>query len=529
MPTKSQIQSWNTDALEAAAKAWGQRATTLKDAYNKAQHELDNTGWSGTASDQARARLKADATKVQTAIEQIEHAEKTASNGAQSIADAKRDAVNAIDRAEHELFRVSEDLAVTDPLRVIELGPIRIIRDLARHMHEALIRARAMALASTDAQVAAALKLIATTLGRFKLGGGPGSSSDPGNPLPPNGVKNLGPIAGTGAQPGIPGIGAADLGEIVELPDGRLVAVFGDSFKGDKVGGPDNEHYRSVAVPIVGWDKDGKPIFGQPFNSPGGPGTPNVLFPPPPEALAIDPNTNPLPAGSFQVNGKTYMMVSGTSGLKPTAGSWLVEVSNDPSKGWQPVPGSWRPSRPGVPGNPPTQISGYQGKDGMVYIAADSFDRSQGVTMYRVDPTNATDRNAWQPWTGKDWGQPGQAPTLVTQQGAHYGELSFRDVDGHPVLSGFNSTPGVNQVEVRVADDPTRMFAPGVTPIVAAQQTAPAAPGYIYQPYGGYIMPGSTLDDLNILVSQWNTQNGPDGTPLGAPYDTQQVHVNASK
>jgi len=529
MPTKSQIQSWNTDALEAAAKAWDQRATALKDAYDKAQHQLDGSGWSGTANDQARARLKADATKVQAAIEQIEHAEKTASNGAQSIAGAKRDAVNAIERAEHELFSVSEDLAVTDPLRMIEFGPVGIIRDLARRMHEALIHARAIALASIDAQVAAALQLLATKLSGFKLGGGPGSGPDTGNQVPPNGVKNLGPIAGTGAHPGIPGIGAADLGEIVELPDGRLVAVFGDSFKGDKVGGPDNEHYRSVAVPIVGWDKDGRPIFGQPFNSPGGPGTPNILFPPPPEALAIDPNTNPLPAGSFQANGKTYMMVSGTSGLKPTAGSWLVEVSNDPSKGWQPVPGSWRPSQPGVANNPPTQISGYQGKDGMVYIAGDSFDRSQGVTMYRVDPANATDRNAWQPWTGNGWGQPGQAPLAVSPIGARYGELSFREVDGHPVLSAFNSTPNVNQVEVRVGGDvPTDIFKGGA-PIVAAQQSAPAAPGYVFQPYGGYIMPGSTLDDLNILVSQWNTQNGPDGVPLGAPYDTQQVQVNASR
>jgi hypothetical protein len=527
MPTKSQVQSWSTAALEAAAKAWGQRATALKDAYDKAQHGLENADWSGTAGDQARARLKADAAKVHTALEQIEHAEKTATKGAQSIDDAKRDAVKAIDDAEDEMFTVSEDLTVTDPLRSFELGPILVIRELARHAHEAAIRGRAMALASIDAQVAAALKLSAIELTGFKLGGGPGTGPGTGGPVPPGGIKNLGPIAGTGAQPGIPGIGAADLGEIVELPDGRLVAVFGDSFKGDKVGGPDNEHYRSVAVPIVGWDKDGKPIFGQPFNSPGGPGTPNILFPPPPEALAIDPNTNPLPGGSFQANGKTYMMVSGTSGLKPTAGSWLVEVSNDPAKGWQPVPGSWRPWQPQLAGNPPTQVSGYQGKDGMEYIVGDSFDRSQGVTMYRVDPAHVADRNAWQPWTGTDWGQPGQVPSTVSPPGTSYGELSFREVDGRPVLSAFNGTPNVNQVQILVGDSPTEIFKGGA-PIIAAQQGNPG-PNYVYQPYGGYIMPGSTLDDLNILVSQWNTQKDEHGNPLGAPYDTQQVQVNASK
>ncbi len=59
-------------------------------------------------------------------------------------------------------------------------------------------------------------------------------NEDKPDPLKPGEVRNLGPVAGTGADPGIPGIGAADLGEVVKLPDGRYVAVFGDSFTGDK-------------------------------------------------------------------------------------------------------------------------------------------------------------------------------------------------------------------------------------------------------------------------------------------------------
>jgi hypothetical protein len=469
--------------------------------------------------------MAADVAKVRTAVDQLEHAQSTATKGAQSIAHAKHDAQQAISDAEDWFFSVSDDLTVTDRLPRILGAPMLLIRDLMSKTFQATIRARALALASIDIQVAAALKLFATKLDGFKLGSGPGGRGD--NPaVPPHGVKNLGPIAGTGANPGIPGIGAADLGEIVELPDGRLVAVFGDSFTGDKVG-PEDQHYRSVAVPIVGWDKDGKPIFGQPFNKIGKPGTPGILFPPPPEARNKDENTNPLPAGSFTVNGKTYMLVSGTSGLKPTAGSWLVEVSNDPSEGWKAVPGTWKEWKPGDPTGAPTQISGYQGKDGMVYIAADSFDRSQGVTMYRVDPADVTNRDKWQPWTGQAWGHAGQVPAVVSQR-QNFGELSFREVDGHPVLSGFNSTPGVNQIQIRVGDDPTRMFEAGRPPIIAAQQDQPGTPNFVYQPYGGYIMPGSSLDDLNVLVSQWNTGKDASGNPLGAPYDTQQVQVNAA-
>ncbi|GAB3023215.1 hypothetical protein MBOU_01930 [Mycobacterium bourgelatii] len=391
-------------------------------------------------------------------------------------------------------------------------------------------------LAAGQRRIAEAVDVIKHAMGEFtmlsqRLGGVGGDlplQPAPGLPaVPPQGVLNLGPIAGTGADPGVPGMGATDLGEIVRLPDGRLVSVFGDSFTGDKVG--EGEHYRSVAVPITGFDELGKPIYGEPFNLPGGPGSPNVLFPPPPEALALDPNMNTLPGGSIVVNGKTYMMVSGTSGLKPNAGSWLVEVTNDPAAGWQPVPGSWRPWQPGNVMGAPSQISGYQSsKDGMVYIAANSFDRSQGVSMFRVDPANAADRGAWQPWTGSGWGTPTEAPVSVSGQQT-YGELSFREVDGRPVLSAFNSTPGVYEVQVRVGDNPVDIFNSANSPIVAAQTGIEGTPNYVWQPYGGFIMPGSTLDNLNLLVSQWDTRVDPaSGVPFGAPYNTQQIIVNAA-
>ena len=31
---------------------------------------------------------------------------------------------------------------------------------------------------------------------------------------------------------------------------------------------------------------------------------------------------------------------------------------------------------------------------------------------------------------------------------------------------------------------------------------------HVAQLYGGYIIPGSTLDDLHLSVSQWNTEQG---------------------
>lgn len=341
-------------------------------------------------------------------------------------------------------------------------------------------------------------------------------------------VRNLGPVAGTGGIPGIPGIGAADLGEVVEVPGqngqpGKLFAIFGDSFTGDKA--YDGKHYPSVAVPVT-FDDQGRPHFGTPLTGQDGQ---NVLFPPPPQAAGTDT----LPAGSIRMNdGTTYMMVAGTDKLNPTGGSWLVKVTSDPGQGWKPIDGSWRPWTPNPP-NPndpihpgtsatsqPTQISGFQAKDGKVYIAADSFDRSRGVTMYRVDPNQVTDRGAWQPWTGSGWGKPGELATVPMSPNT-YGELSFREVDGKPVLSGFNSTFGTNQVEVRVANNPLEIFS-GRAPTVIAHNDTGNTPISIRQPYGGYILPGSSLNNLNLFVSQWNTD-------VNAPYNVQQVQVTPAQ
>lgn len=334
------------------------------------------------------------------------------------------------------------------------------------------------------------------------------------SPLKPGEVRDLGPIAGTGGIPGIPGIGAADLGEVVEVPGqpGKYLAIFGDSFSGNKVG--DGDHYRSVAVPVT-FDADGRPHFGAPLT--GAKDSGHELFPMPAEAVGV---TDTLPSGTITLGDKTYMMVTGTQGdLKPVA-SWLVEVNGEPGKGWTMVPGSYRSAA-----EAPTQVSGYKGSDGKVYIAADSFDRSGRVTMYRADPGDVFNRSKWQPWTGKDWGQPWEHPTTVSND--RYGEISFREIGGKPVLSGFNVDAGGGRVEVRVGDSPTNMFGPtSPPPTVVAQNGDQSAPKYIHQPYGGYILPGSTLADLKMFVSEWNTGKDANNNPIGTPYDTREFQLN---
>jgi Domain of unknown function (DUF4185) len=475
-----------------------------------------------------------------------------------ATADNLGKAAAAMDRAEQAAERVAQKVraiikyADEDPAVEIDESTNRGIAPDTTHMDSQAAQAVSEKVADLEARIADVLdeadvvdgdlaRAIATATGLPEPAAhNPVTLTD--LLLPPVGpgmsrgqARNLGPVAGTGSDGAIPGVGAADLGEVVQLPNGKYVAIFGDAFKGDHVGA--DPHYPSVAVPVA-FDAKGRAHFGVPLTGPQG--SPNVLFPPPPEIGG----RNTLPAGTIRMrDGTTYMMVAGTDpGLKPGGGSYLVKVTNDPAGGWTRIDNSWRPwttmpdpAHPGEmmasPTSHPTQISGYQAADGTVYIAADSFDRTRPVTMYSVDPEHVADRSAWQPWTGNGWGTAGEVASTPVSPGRNFGELSFREVDGRPVLAGFNASNGPGAVEVQVGTaNPTDIFAASAPTTIVMQQGDPTAPNFIPQNYGGFILPGSTLDNLNLFGSQWHTPTDAQGRPIGPEiYNTQQIVVNANR
>jgi Domain of unknown function (DUF4185) len=314
----------------------------------------------------------------------------------------------------------------------------------------------------------------------------------------PGQAIDLGPIAGTGSPTGSLGAGAVDL---CEISPGGQVALGGDTFSGNAMG--DGAWSPSMALHVRPGTLNSNPIqfdgaFGQGGSLYAEP-WPNV------------PGGSQLPAGTVQVFGIDYALVARTANLQPID-TRLVQIDpNNP--GWPTVPGSLRDAD-WQDGNE-TQISGYQAPDSWVYIVADGFARDRTVRLYRCHAESFTDRNTWWAWGmidgGPDWGW-NVAPTPLS--GDLFGELSLRLIEGMSVLSGFNATTG--RVEVRVADDVTQVLAPG-TPmtVVADQQSVP-------QNYGGYIVPGSTLDQAIILVSQFNTTTN-------NPYNVQQFVVNLNR
>jgi hypothetical protein len=309
---------------------------------------------------------------------------------------------------------------------------------------------------------------------------------------------NLGPIAGTESPTGALGAGAVDLCEI--SPSG-LVALGGDTFSGNAEGvlpwSP------SMALQVQPGTLNGNPIR---FN--GSFGQNGTLYADPPPNVPLG---SQLPAGTVQVFGIDYAFVTRTANLQPLD-TRLVQIDpNNP--GWQTVPGSWRDAASWQDGNE-TQISGYQDPDGWVYIVADGFARDHSVRLYHCPAESFTDRNTWWAWGIVDDGNWAWNVDPTPLSGDLWGELSLRLIEGMKVLSGFNWSTG--SVEVRVTDDVTQVLAPE-TPV-----TVVATPETLPQNYGGYIVPGSTLDQAIILVSQWNTS-------AHDPYNVQQFVVNLNR
>jgi hypothetical protein len=352
----------------------------------------------------------------------------------------------------------------------------------------------------------------------------PAVSADPPDPVPrpivgplaPGQVVRIGPTAGTGTPTRDYGIGATDLCEFMAFPT-ELLQVCGDSFAGQGVGF--GGWFSPVALHVDRASVDSPD--GVVYTGVTGVDKPLLADPAP-------PGGSQLPAGVVEINRQNYMLVTTTKSLVPV-GSRLVKAEAAQGR-WQTVKGSVRDA--GYLGGGQSQISGYydpiptpDSSTGWVYVVGNNFDRSGQVRLFRVPPKEFTDRAKWQGWSGTaGWNKP---PTPLW--GDRVGEMSIRQIEGKTALSYFNASNG--NMEVRVAADPTGLGTAPVTTVVRADawpDPAEALPdpadNTLAQPYGGYISPGSTLDEVRVFVSQWNTVSRDRG-----PYRVIQFAVNPFK
>lgn len=117
LPTKSEIENWDTSYLDTAASSWRSAATASEDAFDQHRRNVDAPGgttWEGDAKDAALDRVTKDVAVVGRQNGVLREAAGLAENGAHDIKAAKDKVVEAITAAENDGFTVGEDLSVTD-------------------------------------------------------------------------------------------------------------------------------------------------------------------------------------------------------------------------------------------------------------------------------------------------------------------------------------------------------------------------------------------------------------------------------
>lgn len=320
------------------------------------------------------------------------------------------------------------------------------------------------------------------------------------------------------------GVGGTDLGATVGAPDGRLLSVFGDTFEGAGVGGPG---WRS---PIVLFADPDSPPDGLRWTGSAGPGdyayqvvdyihdgyrrVGRGVF-------AWRRISTVLPTDVLTVGDEVFLHVMACRGLGNPRVTELHH-SRDSGETWDPAGCRWAGDHLGGLFQMLTWEIDAAGE--WVYALTTGFQRNRGLVLQRVRADRLTDPAAWDGWgwDGATWDW-GRTPTEVLT-GA-FGEMSLRrvpDASGREwwLLVVFDA--GNYRIDAYLLDHPTANLyaAPRATLLHGCGwDDEDHAAGRVAQLYGGYTVPGSTLADLDVVVSQWNTATN-------WPYRSMQFHAD---
>ena len=99
MPTRSQVQNWDTTALDDATQRWRGAAAAAETAFEQHRQNIASPGgtdWEGDAKDAALERVAADLGVVRRQGDVQRHAADVAARGSEDIAAARRAVLDAI-------------------------------------------------------------------------------------------------------------------------------------------------------------------------------------------------------------------------------------------------------------------------------------------------------------------------------------------------------------------------------------------------------------------------------------------------
>ncbi len=180
IPTLSQIQSWDTQHLEAAADHWEARAQNWQDAFTAVYKQVPAPGgvpWEGRAADAALVHVGGDRLQAVGAADTLYGTAAIARSGAYEVESAKQTALQAVQAAHDQGFVVGEDLSVADRSRQPS-AILAVQRQAQAQAHCVTIRGAAADLAGTDSAVASQVSTAAAGLNETKFKDGTQSSPD---------------------------------------------------------------------------------------------------------------------------------------------------------------------------------------------------------------------------------------------------------------------------------------------------------------------------------------------------------------
>ncbi|PRC41685.1 hypothetical protein C6A85_000000114395, partial [Mycobacterium sp. ITM-2017-0098] len=181
VPSRSDVEAWDSSDLESAATRWRAAAAALESAFEQHRQNIltpGGTTWEGDAKDAALDRATTDTSVVRLHGDVHRKAAHIATRGSQDIRDARSRVLEAIAEAEQDDFTVGDDLSVTDN-RAYDLKTAAA-RMSAATEHAEYIRWRAEQLVATDALVGRQLQVKSAELEGIRFEGDrDGNETDP--------------------------------------------------------------------------------------------------------------------------------------------------------------------------------------------------------------------------------------------------------------------------------------------------------------------------------------------------------------
>ena len=282
------------------------------------------------------------------------------------------------------------------------------------------------------------------------------------------------------------GFRSGDLGAMAPMGNGEFAMIFGDSFRGNF-----GQGWMSPVGVVATMDEDGFIKILRPIDN-----TSEVS-----DMISYHRvnDSTLIPSDVINIDGTLYLHGTFHAPFGDVVSSNVWKSDNGGTT-WKQIS-----SAPGNHMRGMTQlISWDKGPDGYIYATSTKFGRESPVYLWRFAPEDIGEPGNWDgysPLTGK-WTKHAEP---ILKDDVKAGEMCLRYIDGHWVLVMFNEA--TLSVEARISETLERDWDDVRVAKIARNGSwdNEQTPLNWSQPYGGYIVPGSHLDDMDIVISQWNT------------------------